>query len=124
MFALALALAVTAPAEPVAPRGPNEETLIHFLWYESPITLGAMSCDKSQSRAQEAEFGRRFKRRIKRLRAAYETVNGADESIDVIAIGRCTRSDDPDVIDAAFEKGMKAFDAKLRVFEARYGLSR
>lgn len=51
-------------------------------------------------------------------------MNGADESIDVIAIGRCTRSDDPAVIDASFEKGMKAFDAKLRVFEARYGLSR
>lgn len=72
MLALALALAA-GPEKAIAPRGPNEETLIHFLWYESPITLGALSCDASISREQRAAYDRRFERRIGKLRVAIKT---------------------------------------------------
>lgn len=119
MIAAVLGLALVAANIP--PRRADEPTLANFLWYDSPFARGWMACDKTVSRRQQAEFNRTFDDRIARLRRSYEAVNGIDAPIDVVALLTCTI--DPTKADAAFRKGMKLFDAKLREFELRYSVA-
>lgn len=79
-----------------------------------------MACDKYTRSQQEAFFNRRYKKRIERLKKAYEAENGADTSLEVIPALRCVK--DKRLVDSAFAQGMSEFEVALERMEQRFGL--
>ncbi len=81
-----------------------------------------MACDKSTRSQQEAFFDRRYKKRIERLKKAYEAENGTDPGLEVIPALRCVS--DRGLVRSAFAQGMSEFEVALERMEQRFGLVR
>ncbi|WP_447762633.1 hypothetical protein [Sphingopyxis panaciterrae] len=120
--AIVLALAFQAVESAEASSSGDEQTLAAFLWYDHPINKGKMACDKSTRSQQEAFFNRRYKKRIERLKKAYEAENGADPGLEVIPALRCVS--DRGLVRSAFAQGMSEFEVALERMEQRFGLVR
>lgn len=120
--AIVLTFALHAIEPPEAPSPGEEPTLAHFLWYDHPINKGRMACDKSARSQQEAVFNRRYKKRLDRLKKAYEAANGADPGLEVIPALTCVR--DRRLVRPAFAQGLSEFEVALERMERRFGLIR